>query len=101
MDEQGFMAAVEALERAEPALTPLHAGLVTALGAGVAGDSRGFARLFGLAHALVLRAANDLADDLKLVQVDARDPRTQRLRLSLTEAGRRLFAAAPQPAAQG
>ncbi|GLK78979.1 hypothetical protein [Methylopila turkensis] len=100
-DERAFMAAVEAMVEAAPGLTPLHAGVLTALGAGVAGDSRSFAKVFGLAHALVLRAVSDLADELGLVSVAARDARTQRAKLALTEAGRRLVAAAPAAARQG
>jgi len=98
-DETAFMAAVEAVAEAAPGLTPLHAGLVTALGAGVAADSRSFAKVFGLAHALVLRAVADLADDLGLVAVAARDARTQRTKLTLTDAGRMLYGAAERPRA--
>lgn len=89
MDEAGFLAAVDAVSRASPSLSPLHAGLMVAIGAGVAADSRSFARIFGVAHALALRAAAELSGEF--LEIEARDARTQRLRLNLTPAGRMLL----------
>ena len=99
MDETRFMAEVEAVERGGPGLSMLHAGLLVALREGVAADTRSFAKVFGIAHALVLRAANELSDEHALVEETGRDSRTQRARLALTAAGRRLFERASQPIA--
>jgi hypothetical protein len=94
MDEAAFLGAVDAIVDAAPGLSPLHAGLVAALGAGIASDSRSFARIFGLAHALVLRAVTEIAGDDGFVAVAGRDARTQRTRMTLTELGRAAFARA-------
>ena len=72
-----FMALVARLQADDPLLTPIQAGLVVAAGLGIAGDSRTFARLLGLAHALVLRELTALvARDL--LRVAKRDGRTMR-----------------------
>ena len=94
-DAGAFMAAVESLVGRAPELSPLDAGLLAALRMGVAGDTRAFARVFGVPHALVLRATSELADEFGLVAVTGRDPRTQRTRLELTDAGARLLEGAP------
>lgn len=94
MDEAGFMAEVEALADRRPGLTMLHAAMLVALREGIARDTRTFAKVFGVAHALVLRAASDLAGDL--VAITGRDARTQRTRLELTAAGRDLATGEPQ-----
>ena len=97
MDEAAFMAEVEAVERRRPGLSMLHAALLVALREGVARDTRTFAKVFGVAHALVLRAASDLADEL--VAITGLDARTQRTRLELTGAGRAIATGEPQPLA--
>ena len=50
------VAALDRVSAARPDLDPLAAGLVAALDLGLPGDSRAFARTFGVEHALVLRA---------------------------------------------
>ncbi|GGF49922.1 hypothetical protein GCM10007301_06490 [Azorhizobium oxalatiphilum] len=85
-----FLAEVDWILARTPDLTPLDAGVLAALHRGLASDTRSFAKLFGVAHALVLRTVADLADGLGLVTLEARDLRTQRTRLALTEAGRQL-----------
>ena len=100
-DEAGFMAEVEAIIARAPDLSPLDAGVLAALDQDVARDSRTFAKLFGVAHALVLRAVSELADGSGLVAVDSRDARTQRTRLALTPAGRQLLASLQGDAATG
>ncbi|MGA0533414.1 hypothetical protein [Hansschlegelia sp. KR7-227] len=92
LDADDFMAAVQAVVARAPALSPLDAGLLVALGHGVIADTRAFAKAFGIAHALALRAASELAEGAGYVEATARDPRTQRTRLTLTESGRRLLA---------
>jgi hypothetical protein len=89
-DEAAFMAEVEAIVARAPELSLLDAALIAALDQGIASDSRSFARIFGVAHALVLRAVSDLEDRFGFVHAVERDARTQRTRLALTEAGRRL-----------
>lgn len=90
-EAEAFMAQVEALVAKAPGLAPLHAALLIAVGEGVAGDTRSFAKVFGVAHALALRAASELED--RFVSLTERNARTQRTRLALTDAGRALLAA--------
>lgn len=77
-----FFALTEAFA-AEEGLSPLGAGLLVALYLGHAQDSRGFAKAFEIEHALVLREAVDLSDRPELLRIEARDERSQRLRLRL------------------
>jgi hypothetical protein len=91
VSEEQFLAAVEDACLADPSLTPLGAGLLSALHLDVCHDSRTFSRLLGIAHALVLREISDLADDRGLLEVVSRNERTQRTELTLTGLGRRLF----------
>lgn len=72
-----FMALIARLQADDPLLTPIQAGLVVAAGLGIAGDSRTFARLLGLAHALVLRELTALVAR-NLLRVTKRDGRTMR-----------------------
>jgi len=76
-DTERFMAQVERITVAQPHLTQLQAALIAAALLGIAQDSRSFARLLGLAHALVLRELNALAE-AGLVEITRRDPRTMR-----------------------
>jgi len=77
-DADRFMAQVERIARAHPQLTQLQAALVAAALLGIAHDSRSFARMLGLAHALVLRELNALAEMDGFVAVTRRDARTMR-----------------------
>ena len=90
-EADAFMEQVSEIAARDPRLTPLHAAVLAALGIGAAADTRSFAKVFGVAHALVLRTVSDLADGFGLVSETGRDARTQRARLALTEAGRRLI----------
>lgn len=77
LEIERFMALVTRLQADDPLLTPIQAGLVVAVGLGIAGDSRTFAHLLGLAHALVLRELTALvARDM--LRVTKRDGRTMR-----------------------
>ncbi len=78
-DEAAFVAALDRITATDPALDPLAAGLLAALELGLPGDSRAFARTFGVEHALVLRAVAGLQEAGRLA-VTVRDPRTQRTR---------------------
>ncbi|GLK85622.1 hypothetical protein [Ancylobacter defluvii] len=86
-----FMHEVTALVADQPELSPLDAGVLVALVHGVASDTRSFARLFGIAHALVLRAASELEDRFGLVATEHLLAKTQRRRLVLTEVGHLLL----------
>ncbi|WCS25815.1 hypothetical protein LOK46_02960 [Methylobacterium sp. NMS14P] len=85
-DEAAFVAALDRVSAARPDLDPLAAGLLAALDLGLPGDSRAFARTFGVEHALVLRALSGL-DEAGLVAVTARDGRTQRTRYTIADSG--------------
>ncbi|WP_226551348.1 hypothetical protein [Celeribacter naphthalenivorans] len=58
---------------------------------GIAKDSRGFARLFDLAHALVIRECTSLEQEFGLIETQKKDIRTSRVFYHLTEKGRALF----------
>lgn len=73
------MAALDRVAAAHPGLSSLEVGLLAALDLGLPGDSRAFARTFGIEHALVLRALSGL-EEAGQVAVSARDARTQRTR---------------------
>ena len=83
-DEAAFVAALARVSAAHPDLDPLSAGLLAALDLGLPGDSRAFARTFGVEHALVLRAVAGL-EEAGLVAVTARDGRTQRTRYAASD----------------
>jgi hypothetical protein len=80
-DEAAFVAALDRVAAAHPALPPLEAGLLAALDLGLPGDSRAFARTFAVEHALVLRALAGLEEGGHIA-VTARDGRTQRTRFA-------------------
>ena len=80
-----YMALVEAVVGDEAAeLSPLGAGILAAAHLGIAADSRSFAKTLGIAHALVLRDVDGLADEAGWLTVTKRDPRTQRTFYALT-----------------
>ena len=81
-------------EGQEEGLSPLSAAILVALDLGLARDSRTFARVFDIAHALVLRECTMLIEDLGLLTIIRRDERTQRLFPALTEKGRALLGSA-------
>lgn len=88
--EDQILGIVAAIRSVDPAVTPVGAGLMTALHLDIAKDSRTFARLFGIAHALVLREITDLAE-YHLLKVVDRNARTQRTEIALTEGGVQLM----------
>jgi len=79
LNEAAFVAALDRITAARPGIDSLEAGLLAALDLGLPGDSRAFARSFGVEHALVLRALSVL-EEAGHVTVTARDARTQRTR---------------------
>lgn len=88
--EAEYMAIVDALMAVSSSLTSLGAGIIAGLALDIATDSRTFARLLGIAHALVLREILLLGQDGGYVRIKQRDPRTQRTRYELSAAGQRL-----------
>ncbi len=76
-DAEQFLALVAQAQAKDPELTSLQAGLVVAAELGIADDSRTFARLLDVAHALVLRELNLLAERgrLRIVRQDTRTMR--------------------------
>jgi len=87
-DSDVFMSRVEALLSGEGALaiSPLAAGIIVAVDMGIA-DSRSFARLLGVEHALVLREIAELSGPDGLIVVTARHPKTLRTSLALSARG--------------
>jgi hypothetical protein len=85
-----FMSRVDAIlqdERLE--ISPLGAGILVAIDMGIA-DTRGFARVFGVEHALVLREVANLSGPGGLVTVTERHPKTLRTALALSARGAEL-----------
>lgn len=90
VSEDQVLDLVGAIRFVDPAIAPVGAGLMTALHLGIAKDSRTFARLFGIAHALVLREITALTE-YHLLTIVGRNARTQRTEIALTEAGERIM----------
>jgi hypothetical protein len=90
--QENFLTFAEAVRTRDTTLSPLAAGIVVAISKGIANDSRTFARLFGIAHALVLREINLLCGPEAPIEIIRRDARTQRTHLKLTVKGDRLTA---------
>ncbi len=90
-DADTFLAATDTIAALRTELSLLEAGILAGLHLGLAQDSRTFARVFGVEHALVLRAVDTLIDG-DLLAVTARDARTQRTRYEATPAGRDILA---------
>ncbi|MGA1832264.1 hypothetical protein [Rhizobium wenxiniae] len=74
-----FLSLVAELQAKDPRLTAVQAALIVAAEAEIALDSRSFARLLGVAHALVLRELNALVvkgGPLRIVKREARTLRS-------------------------
>ncbi|WP_430912322.1 hypothetical protein [Methylobacterium sp. sgz302541] len=85
-DAETFLAATDTVAAMRPDLGLLEAGILAGLHLGFAADSRSFARVFGVEHALVLRALDALAGH-GLLATTARDRRTQRTRYEASPEG--------------
>jgi phage regulator Rha-like protein len=90
LSDADFLAYADAIRSQDAALSPLIAGLVVAISQGIAADSRTFAKLFGIEHALVLREINQLTGPDVPIEITRRDGRTQRSYLKLTVKGEAL-----------
>jgi hypothetical protein len=82
-----FLAATDSVAALQPGLSTLEAGVLAALHLDLAHDSRSFARVFGIEHALVLRAVETLASEAGLLTLRERNARTQRTRYGVSPAG--------------
>ncbi|MBY5340461.1 hypothetical protein E0H35_03285 [Rhizobium leguminosarum bv. viciae] len=82
-DVDRFLALVAAAQGRDTRLTSIQAGLLVAADLGIARDSRVFARILGIAHSLVLRELNVLAEREDVLQIVKRDPRTMRVHYTL------------------
>lgn len=82
-----FLAIVSAVCAVNAELTPLGAAILIAPHIGVASDSRTFARLIDVEHALVLRELTALAEGATLLRIVDRNERTQRTQYQLTAGG--------------
>lgn len=74
-----FLSLVTQMQAKDPRLNSMQAALIVAAERGIACDSRTFARLLGVAHALVLRELNALAEmdgPLRVIKKEARTLRT-------------------------
>lgn len=84
MDSDRFLQLVEQFQADHPQITPLQASVIIAAREGISHDSRTFSRLFGVAHALVLREIGTLADQNQL-SITRQDARTMRTHFEITE----------------
>ncbi|MGO7672568.1 hypothetical protein ACC817_21815 [Rhizobium ruizarguesonis] len=82
-DVDRFLALVAAAQGRDIRLTSIQAGLLVAADLGIARDSRAFARLLGIAHSLVLRELNVLAEREGGLRIVKRDLRTMRVHYAL------------------
>lgn len=81
-----FSRAVDALVADHPAtLSALGAAILVGAHEGLAHDTRSFARRFDVAHALVIRECVSLASEHRLLTLDDRQERSQRLFYALTD----------------
>lgn len=94
---EAYMALVERVMAAS-GLDGLAAGIIAAAALDIARDSRSFANLLGVAHALVLRSCVALSEG-GFLTIERRDARTQRLFYSLTAQGQHM--AQKGPAGEG
>jgi hypothetical protein len=100
ISEEQFLANVAEVCAVEPVFSQISAAVLVAIDLGIARDSRTFSRIFGVAHALVLREISDLSTgDRAVLKVISRNDRTQRTELELAESGRQLLVRARKPAA--
>ena len=87
-EEEDLLATIEAIRRLDPRLSPLDGVILAAVTLDIADDTRSFARLFEVEHALVIRAAHELTEEGRWLDVVERQARTQRTKVAISEAGR-------------
>ncbi|WHO75315.1 hypothetical protein [Rhizobium sp. BT03] len=74
-----FLALVAAVQERDSSLTAIQAALLVAAKLEIARDSRAFARKLGIAHSLVLREINALAEREGMLEIVKRDQKTMRV----------------------
>jgi inosine-uridine nucleoside N-ribohydrolase len=89
--QDDFIALVAAIQNLDASLSPLAAALTVVNALGIARDSRTFARLFDIEHAVVLREINLARGADNPLEIVSRDARTQRTHLRLTVKGENLI----------
>lgn len=77
-DAAQFLHLVERALIRNPGLSPVQGAILVAARQDIARDSRTFARLFGMAHAIVLRELNALLQSTDLMTVTRHDTLTLR-----------------------
>ncbi len=87
-DEARFLDLVAEMQAKDAGLTSVQAALLVAAEQAIARDSRTFSRIFGMAHALVLRELTTLIETRDLLHVTRRDERTMRLYYELAGGAR-------------
>jgi hypothetical protein len=96
-DSERFMARVDALLNGKSLqISPLAAGILVAIDMGIA-DSRSFANLLDVEHALVLREIANLSGPDGLIAVTSRHAKSLRTSLALSARGARVLEATAQP----
>ncbi|WP_083567480.1 hypothetical protein [Hyphomicrobium sp. CS1GBMeth3] len=90
ISEEQFLDLAAKVASVVDSLTPVGAGVLAALQLGICNDSRTFSRIFGIAHALVLREVTELAGERGLLAIVGRNARSQRTAFSLTDTSRDL-----------
>ncbi|MGF9564782.1 hypothetical protein [Neorhizobium sp. JUb45] len=73
-----FLALVATAQEGDPALSSIQAAIMVAADLGIASDSRSFARILGVEHALAIRELNALAERGDVITIVKRDARTLR-----------------------
>lgn len=77
-EAERFLALVATAQEGDPALSSIQAAILVAADLGIARDSRTFARVLGIEHALALRELNALAERGDVITIVKRDARTLR-----------------------
>jgi hypothetical protein len=90
-DPENFLDLVENLVQTSGRLSSLQAALLIACNLSIASDSRTFAKLFDIEHAIVLRELNILAIGDELLVITKRDPRSLRSHFELTVTARAML----------
>lgn len=90
-DAQTFLAATDTIAAMREDLSLLESGILAGLHLEIAADTRSFARIFDVEHALVLRAVEALTGHGLLTETE-RNQRTQRARYTASPDARAIFA---------
>ena len=79
---------VDAIAQSETTfLSPIGPVILAAAALDICSDSRGFARTFNVAHALVIRECVNLCEELQLIETHKRKEKTQSVYYTLNDQG--------------